>query len=236
MIFIRSVIYFLFMVISVIIHGGLIALLGWLLPQSYSDWLATAWGRVNLVAMRWLCNLDVNIEGWENIPQQGAGIIMSKHQSTWETISLRGLFPIHQSWILKKELMQIPIFGWALHFTRSIPIDRSAGRKALKMVVEDGLKRLAQERLIVVFPEGTRTAPGERQKYSAGGAMLAEKSGLPVIPIADNAGVYWKRRGVKKYPGVIQVRVGKPIPTEDRKASVIMKDVEDWIEGQMETL
>ena len=101
MIFIRSVIYFLFMVISVIIHGGLIALLGWLLPQSYSDWLATAWGRVNLVAMRWLCNLDVNIEGWENIPQEGAGIIMSKHQSTWETISLRGLFPIHQSWILK---------------------------------------------------------------------------------------------------------------------------------------
>ncbi len=93
MIFIRSVIYFLFMVISVIIHGGLIALLGWLLPQSYSDWLATAWGRVNLVAMRWLCNLDVNIEGWENIPQESAGIIMSKHQSTWETISLRGLIP-----------------------------------------------------------------------------------------------------------------------------------------------
>jgi 1-acyl-sn-glycerol-3-phosphate acyltransferase len=186
--------------------------------------------------MRWLCNLDVNIEGWENIPQQGAGIIMSKHQSTWETISLRGLFPIHQSWILKKELMQIPIFGWALHFTRSIPIDRSAGRKALKMVVEDGLKRLEQGRLIVVFPEGTRTAPGERRKYSAGGAMLAEKSGLPVIPIAHNAGVYWKRRGVKKYPGVIQVRVGNPIPTEGRKASAIMKDVEDWIEGQMETL
>ena len=235
MIVLRSLIYFVLMALSAALFGLAISLLGWALPVGYSDRIATAWGKTNLWFMRMVCGLKVRIEGGENLPS-GSAIVMSKHQSTWETISLRGLLAPAQSWVLKKELMNIPIFGWALHFARAIAIDRKAGRRAIVKVVEEGSHHLENGRLVVIFPEGTRTAPGERKKYGLGGAMLAERAGFPVVPIAHNAGVFWARRGVKKYPGTIQVRVGEPISTQGRKAAEIMRDVESWIEHQMEEL
>jgi len=235
MILIRSLLYFLLMSLSVVLFGLLVVLLGWAFPTQLSDRLATAWGRVNIVLQRWVCGLRINIEGAENLPL-GSAIVMSKHQSTWETISLRGLLAPHQSWVLKKELLSIPIFGWALRFTKAIPIDRSAGRRAVIKVVQEGTQRLEEGRLVIIFPEGTRTAPGQRKKYGMGGGVLAERSGFPVVPIAHNAGVFWRRRGVKKYPGTIEIRVGEPIPSEGRKATDIMADVETWIETQVEKL
>jgi len=235
MIFLRSVVYFVLMTITVVVFGVAIVLFAPFLGKGLADRLGTTWGKLNIWLQRVICGLKVHIEGAENLPNGGA-IVMSKHQSTWETIALRGLLAPHQSWVLKKELMSVPIFGWALHFARSIPIDRKAGRRAIHQVVEEGLQRLEQNRLVVIFPEGTRTAPGERKKYGLGGALLAEKAAAPVIPIAHNAGVYWKRRGVKKYPGTIEVRVGPPIATEGRKAAQIMHDVEEWIEGQVAKL
>lgn len=235
MILIRSLIYFVLMSLSVILFGLTIVLLGWALPTSFSDKVATAWGKVNIWMQRWICGLKIHIQGGENLPA-GAAIILSKHQSTWETISLRGLLAPHQSWVLKKELLSIPIFGWALRFSKAIPIDRSAGRKAVIKVVKEGTQRLEEGRLVVIFPEGTRTAPGKRKKYGLGGAVLAERSGFPVVPVAHNAGVFWRRRGVKKYPGTIEVRVGQPIQTQGRKSAEIMSEVENWIESQMEQL
>ena len=235
MILIRSLFYFVLMSISVVLFGLVIVLLGWALPTGFSDGVATAWGRFNMWMQRWICGLKVHIEGTENLPQ-GRAIIMSKHQSTWETISLRGLLAPHQSWVLKQELLSIPIFGWALRFSKAIPIDRSAGRKAVIKVVKEGTSRLEEGRLVIIFPEGTRTAPGQRKKYGMGGAILAERSGFPVVPIAHNAGVFWRRRGVKKYPGTIEVRVGQAIQTEGRKATDIMAEVENWIEDQMDQL
>ena len=235
MILIRSLLYFVLMSISVVLFGSIIVLLGWALPTGFSDRVGTAWGKANIWMQRWICGLKINIEGAENLPQGGA-IIMSKHQSTWETICLRGLLAPHQSWVLKQELLSIPIFGWALRFSKSIPIDRSAGRKAVIKVVKEGTSRLEEGRLVIIFPEGTRTAPGQRKKYGMGGAILAERSGFPIVPIAHNAGVLWRRRGVKKYPGTIEVRVGKPIQTNGRKATEIMAEVENWIEGQMDQL
>jgi len=184
---------------------------------------------------RLICGLKVNIVGAENLPTHSM-IVMSKHQSTWETISLRGLLMPHQSWVLKQELLNIPVFGKALIACRAIPIDRKAGRKAVIKVIKEGKQALDDGRLVVIFPEGTRTAPGQRQKYGIGGAILAEKSGYPVVPIAHNAGVYWKRRGVKKYPGTIEVRVGAPIETKGKSASQIIAEVEAWIEGELEKL
>lgn len=210
MILLRSLVYFVAMVVTVVVFGLLIALLGWMLPGEFSDRMATAWGRVNLALQRWICGLDYRIEGAEHLPD-GPCIIMAKHQSTWETIALRGILRPQQSWVLKQELMRIPIFGWGLRFARSIPIDRSAGRKAVFKVVEEGKARLDEGRYVIIFPEGTRTAPGERKKYGMGGGVLAERTGANVIPLAHNAGVYWRRRGVKKYPGTIQVRIGPPI-------------------------
>lgn len=235
MILLRSLVYFLAMVISVVVFGLLIALFGGLAPGSFSDVMATRWGRANLWLQRLICGLDYQIEGKEHLPD-GACIIMAKHQSAWETMGLRGIFRPEQSWVLKRELLRLPIFGWGLRFAKSIPIDRSAGRRAIQKVVEDGMARLAEGRYVIIFPEGTRTFPGERKKYGIGGGILAERSGAPVIPVAHNAGVYWRRRGVKKFPGTIRVVVGPPIQSRGKKAAEIMREVEDWIERRQEEL
>ena len=142
MILIRSVIYFIAMVLSTVVFGLTIGLFGWFLPTRFADVLATRWGLLNLWLQRVLCGLRYEVEGIENLPN-GPCIVMAKHQSTWETIGLRGLMQPAQSWVLKKELMQLPIFGWGLRLARSIPIDRSAGRRAVLKVVEDGKARLA---------------------------------------------------------------------------------------------
>ena len=235
MILIRSVIYFIAMVLSTVVFGLTIGLFGWFLPTRFADVLATRWGLLNLWLQRVLCGLRYEVEGIENLPN-GPCIVMAKHQSTWETIGLRGLMQPAQSWVLKKELMQLPIFGWGLRLARSIPIDRSAGRRAVLKVVEDGKARLAEGRYVVIFPEGTRTAPGERRKYGMGGGVLAERSGAQVIPIAHNAGVFWRRRGVKKYPGTIRVVIGPTISSSGKKAATIMHEVEHWIETEQEKL
>ena len=232
MILIRSVLYFVAMVISVIVFGLLIAIFGRFVRSDFSDAVATNWGRLNLWLQRMICGLRYEIQGLENLPETDPVIIMSKHQSAWETISLRGIFRPQQSWVLKKELINLPIFGWALGLTKSIPIDRKAGRRAIMEVVKQGIARLNEGRYVIIFPEGTRTDPGQRRKYGLGGGVLAERSGTPVIPVAHNAGVFWRRRGVKKYPGTIQVIIGPPIPSSGKKAAQIMSEVEDWIEAR----
>lgn len=235
MLLIRSLLYFLLMVITVFLFGLAIAVLGWVMPISASHAIANAWGRTNLWLLRMICGLDYEIQGAENLPH-GPSIVMAKHQSTWETMSLRGIVRKEQAWILKRELMSVPIFGWALARVRSIPIDRGAGRKAVRQVIDLGTERLNSGMTVMIFPEGTRTAPGQRRKYGMGGALLASATGYPVIPIAHNAGVFWRRRGIIKYPGTIQLVVGKPIKTQGKSASVVNKEVEDWIESVQEKL
>ncbi|MET0086519.1 MAG: lysophospholipid acyltransferase family protein [Sedimenticola sp.] len=235
MILLRSLIYFVVLVLSIILFGLPIALLGWLMPYRMRSQVGNLWGRFNLHMLRIICGLKYEITGMENIPEKSA-IVLSKHQSAWETIALRGLLPPEQAWVLKRELMWIPVFGWALAAVQPIAIDRKAGRKAAKEIIEKGIERLKKGRLVVIFPEGTRVAPGDYKRYGIGGALLASKSGYPVVPIAHNAGVYWRRRGIKKYPGTIQVVVGKPIDTEGMSTSKINEMVEEWIEGQVAAL
>jgi len=236
MIFVRSLVYFVAMVLSVVVFGLTIALFGGFSRGDFSDVVATRWGRFNLWLQRVICGLGYQIQGLEHLPTEGPCIIMSKHQSTWETIGLRGIFRPQQSWVLKRELLQLPIFGWALRFAKSIPIDRSAGRRAVLDVVKQGSERLREGRYVIIFPEGTRTDPGQRRKYGMGGGVLAQRSGVPVVPVAHNAGVFWRRRGVKKYPGTIHVVVGPPISSVGRKAADIMEEVENWIEARQEEL
>lgn len=223
------------MVISTTFFGLIMAIFGWLLPFEINSKIANAWGRTNLLLLRLTCNLKYKITGFENIPDSPC-IIMSKHQSAWETMALRGLLPSKQAWVLKRELMFVPIFGWALAVVNPIAIDRKSGRKAIKQVIEQGIKRLKQNRNVIIFPEGTRVAPGTKKRYGIGGGMLAEKAGYPVIPIAHNAGVFWRRRGLNKYPGTIEVVIGEPITTEGKTASEIMQTVESWIEAQVANL
>ena len=187
---------------------------------------------LNLRLLKFFCNLDYRIVGFEHVLKQNC-IVMSKHQSTWETIALRGLLPPSQTWVLKRELLSVPFFGWALKRCQPIAIDRKSGRKAVKQVISQGTEALNAGRWVIVFPEGTRVAPGVRKKYGIGGALLAEKSRFPVVPIAHNAGDFWKRRDLRKYPGRVDVIIGPPISSEGKKASQIIAEVEEWIEGNM---
>lgn len=235
MILFRSLLYFSFLVVSTTLFGLALATVGWFLPFKGRSGIANLWARVNVKMQFVLCNLDYKITGLENIPSTNT-IVFSKHQSAWETIALRCILPPQQTWVLKQELMWIPIFGWALAAAQPIAINRKAGRRAAKQIIEQGRKRLQQGRTLIVFPEGTRVAPGSRKKYGIGGALLAEKTGYPVLPIAHNAGVYWRRRGIKKNPGTIQVVIGPAIDTGGLGALEINKRVEQWIEETVASL
>ena len=201
------------------------------LPFALRYRLISAWARFQLIVLKHLCRLDYRVEGREHLPG-GAAIILSKHQSAWETIAFQGIFP-PQTWVLKRELLWIPLFGWALALLRPIAIDRSAGRKAIEQVIEQGRDRLRSGIWVVVFPEGTRVAPGTRKRYATGGAVLAAETGYPVVPVAHNAGSFWPRRGFLKRPGTIRVVIGPVIDGRGQKAEEIIRRTEEWIENKM---
>ena len=201
------------------------------LPFALRYRLISAWARFQLIVLKHLCRLDYRVEGREHLPG-GAAIILSKHQSAWETIAFQGIFP-PQTWVLKRELLWIPLFGWALALLRPIAIDRSAGRKAIEQVIEQGRERLQSGIWVVVFPEGTRVAPGTRKRYAIGGAVLAAETGYPVVPVAHNAGSFWLRRGFLKRPGTVRVVIGPVIDPRSQTAEEIIKQAEEWIEMKM---
>ena len=196
--------------------------------------LVSNWARFNLWWLGVTCRIKAEVEGRENITDHPA-IIMCKHQSTWETLVIQILFP-PQVWLLKRELLRIPIYGWGLATMKPIAIDRSLGVRSLKQLVRQGKERLDAGLWVVVFPEGTRLAPGVRQKYHPGGAMLAEKSGYPIIPIAHNAGYLWPRHSFLKRPGTIRMVIGPPIQSGGKKAAQILRETEEWIETTVAAL
>ncbi len=191
----------------------------------------TLWGRFTIWWLKVTCGIDYRIEGRENIPA-GPAIVFSKHQSTWETLALQQIFP-PQVWVLKRELMWLPLFGWTMATLKPIAIDRSAGRAAVNRIVEIGTRRLREGLWVVIFPEGTRVPPGESRRYGIGGAVLAEKSGYPVVPVAHNAGEFWPRRAFLKRAGTIHMIIGPPIESRGRSATEINQLARDWIEGTM---
>jgi len=231
----RSILYFLFLCLTTFVMAPIMYALKWIIPFPRLAKLGNLWGQINLEAAGLICGLKYRLHGWENLPHENA-IVLCKHQSTWETIALRGLLPAETTWVIKRELLWIPFFGWGMAAFDPIALDRKAGRLAIKQLLQEGRKWLEAGRWVIIFPEGTRVAPGERVKYNLGGAMLAEKSGYPVVPIAHNAGIFWRRRGLLKYPGVIDLVVGEPIMTQGLKAAEINQRVEDWIEAKVASL
>ena len=181
-----------------------------------------------------ICRLDYHVTGRENIPT-GAHIAMWKHSSSWETFAQALLIP-PQAWVLKRELMWIPVVGWAIHFMRPISIDRGAGTSAVNRVVAQGTERLNKGMWVSIFPEGTRVPAGETKKYGLSGALLASRYGCKVIPIAHNAGKFWPRRGWLKKPGTIQVVIGPPIEAANRDPREINEQIRRWIEATLKTL
>jgi len=226
----RSALFTLVMITTVLVFAPLVVLM-FPFPFEWRYAVATRWARLNLRWLKISCRLGYEVEGRENIPAQ-ASIVFSKHQSAWETLALQEIFP-PQVWVLKRELLWLPFFGWALALLEPIAIDRKAGRKAVEQLVNQGCRRLEKGRWVIVFPEGTRVAPGTRGRYRIGGAVLAERCGGRVVPVAHNAGEYWRRRAFIKYPGTIRVVIGPPIETSGKTAQQILEQAEAWIEGTM---
>ena len=164
-----------------------------------------------------------------------AVIIMSKHQSTWETIFFHQFFP-PLTWVIKRELVYIPMFGWSLALLEPIAINRKSSKTAISQILEQGKRFLDSGRWVLIFPEGTRTAPGKRQRYRVGGARLAVHSGYPVLPVAHNAGEYWPRGQFVKQPGTVQVSFGPLIDSQGKTADELNNEVETCIEAMMEQI
>jgi 1-acyl-sn-glycerol-3-phosphate acyltransferase len=196
--------------------------------------IMSRWAAFNLWWLRITCRLDHEVRGVGNIPGQAA-IILCKHQSAWETLALQLVFP-PQVWVLKRELLRIPVYGWGLASMRPIAIDRAAGTKALRQLAREGTKRLEDGVWVVIFPEGTRVAPGERGRYQPGGGMLATASGRPIVPVAHNAGWFWPRNSFRKRPGRITMVIGPPIESSGRTAAEITRLAEEWIESTVRQL
>lgn len=193
--------------------------------------LLSRWSGFVIVMLRVLCRVDFQVSGAENIPLRPA-ILLSKHQSSWETFALQVIFPA-QTWVLKRELLLIPIFGWALALAQAIGIDRSSPKQALAQVIAKGRDRLDKGLWVVIFPEGTRIRPGQVGKYNAGGAMLATRTGYPVVPVAHNAGLYWAQGQFRIKPGTVQLVIGPTLDPDGRRAGELITEVEQWIEGTM---
>jgi len=229
MLFFRSSLFFVGQLITAPIFT-FIALLSLPLNPITRNNLISGWARSMLWWLKVTCNISHEITGIENMPDTPC-IILSKHQSTWETFAFQAIFPT-QVYVLKRELLWIPIFGWGLAMSSPIAINRAAGREALKQLVEKGKDRLAKGLWVVIFPEGTRIAPGKRGKYHIGGAWLATHTKTQVLPVAHNAGSFWPK-GFIKIPGVIKIHIGKPIQTAQVKTDVLNQQVESWIEAEM---
>ncbi len=228
--FLRSLIFTSFFLLFTFCYAIFFVIASLFLPWRARFVLARLWANVLLGALRILCGLGFRVEGREHLPATGACIALVKHSSAWETFAQAAILP-PQVWVLKRELTWIPVIGWGVRFLHCIAINRSAGGAAVRRLIEQGRQRLADGQWIVVFPEGTRMPPGETRRYGVGGAAVAADTGVPVVPVAHNAGYFWPRRGLLKKPGCIRVVIGPPIATRGRDPRDINEEAQRFIEA-----
>ncbi|MBO3275930.1 lysophospholipid acyltransferase family protein [Pseudomonas schmalbachii] len=228
---IRTVLYYLLLSISAFVWGTLSIFIAPLLPfRARYRFVVQTWCRFAVWLTRVMVNVRYEVRGVENIPERPC-VILSNHQSTWETFFLSGYFePLSQ--VLKRELLFVPFFGWALALLKPIAIDRSQPKVALKQLAKQGHERLQQGAWVLIFPEGTRIPAGEPAKFSRGGSALAVNASLPVLPIAHNAGRFWPKNGWAKHPGTIQVVIGplmQPQGEGPRAIAELNQRAENWV-------
>lgn len=229
---------------STLFYFGYSALTGWfsLTALVFCSWLpyrvrSIYLGWWNHLTLRWLwlvCGVRFEVRGREHLPA-GPCVILSKHQSQWETFFLQVLKPPAVT-VLKKELVRVPFFGWGLRLLTPIAIDRNQPKQALRQIQEEGVQRLGEGKSVIIFPEGTRMNPGQSGKYARSGAELACRGGVPIVPVAHNAGYCWPTRKFLKYPGTITVVIGAPMDTAGGDSRALTEQTREWIEGEVAKL
>jgi 1-acyl-sn-glycerol-3-phosphate acyltransferase len=233
MVVLRSALFALFQV-ALTIPYAFVALATFPFALTTRYRVISGWARIVLWALRGICGIRYHVIGAEQLPPPPY-IVLSKHQSAWETLAFQEIFP-PQVWVIKRELLWLPFFGWGLAMLAPIAIDRGSGARALRQILEQGSDRIRRGLCIVIFPEGTRVAPGARREYQTGGAWLAAKTATPVIPVAHNSGEFWPRNAFLKRPGTVTVSIGAPIDTHGLAAEDINRKVRDWVEGEVERI
>jgi len=234
MAWLRSLLYMLFLVITVAPYSVLCTLCA-PLPLRWRYRITAAWPRMAVWGARVIVGIRWQVKGWENLPDEPA-VLLSKHQSAWETLFFPAYMPRELCFVYKRELHKVPFFGWGLALLKMIAIDRSDTRGAMEQVLRLGKEKLDEGRWPILFPEGTRVPPGQTGRYLPGGARLAAHAGVPVIPVAHNAGEVWGRNAFVKKPGLITVSIGPPIASEGLSGAALNRQVESWIEAEMRRL
>ena len=229
----RSAVFFLFQILTVA-PFSLLCLIWAPLPLHWRYRLTVLWPRFMIWGAKVICGVRWQVQGWENLSDQPV-VLLCKHQSTWETMFLIAHMPRELVFVFKRELLRLPFFGWGIGLLNMISIDRSQGRDAFDQVVTQGTRKLSEGRWPILFPEGTRIDPGLQGRYKSGGARLAVRAGVPVVPIAVNSGDCWPR-GRMLYPGLVTVSIGTPIATAGKTPDVVTREVEAWIETEMRRL
>ena len=233
MIFIRSFLYLLGQIISAVVICMAALPVLWL-PARIRFRIILQWARFNIWTLRHLCGIIYRVHGEENIPGEPS-VVLSNHQSAWETLAFQLIFPM-QSYLLKRNLLWIPFFGWGLAMNRPIAIDRSRKIRALDTLIKQGVIRLREGRWLIIFPEGTRQSTMKTGKFQGGGAMIAARSGNPIVPVAHNAGLFWPKNSFLKYPGTIDVVIGPAIHSTGRRARELNEEAESLINLNLEKL
>jgi 1-acyl-sn-glycerol-3-phosphate acyltransferase len=229
----RSALFMLVMALTTVLIVTALLLVFWL-PIRQRRLFVMPWIQFVMWLIEHLLGIRTRIVGAENIPAVPC-VILSKHQSAWETFALQTIFTL-TSFVYKKELHWLPFFGWGLKLMPFVGIDRAAGKQALNQVAERGKQRLAEGYSVIVFPEGTRVPPGQKRRYKVGGAYLAVAAGAPVVPVALNSGECWRRQAFLKTPGTVTVSIGPSIDPSGRTAEEVNNLAERWIEAEMQRI
>jgi len=232
--YLRSLLFTVVMVVATVVWSAVCMLVS-PLPYNKRYWVTSRWNVFIIWCARVICGIEYEIKGAENFPDAPA-VVLSKHQSAWETIFLLAYLPRPLVFVFKKEILYIPFFGWAMAALRMIPIDRKQGKNAFRHVVAHGKRRLKDGQWIIMFPEGTRIPVGQTGKYKSGGTRLAIETGALVVPIALNSGECWPKNSFIKRPGKVTVSIGKPIAPDGQTPDGMMEQVENWIESEMRVI
>lgn len=233
---IGSILFFVYIVVYTPLHASALLILSPVLSIRQRYVVACWWNHLNIIMLRLLCGVHYKIEGRESLPHTGA-IVLAKHQSAWETFAIPALLlPRQLCLVFKKELQYVPFFGWCLWVLRMVPIDRKNGVEAFEQIKQMAGKRMKNGAWMLFFPEGTRVPAGFKRRYKTGGTRLAIATDTPVVPVAHNAGEFWKKNGFFKKPGTITLRFGPAIAPQGHTPDSLMAQAENWIESQMHEL